>query len=162
MENTKTTKKRYDSQLKAHKNYNHSEKGKMTRAEWLKTEEGQESVKNSNKKYVDEGKRKEWLNTEKGQEYLERENSEETRARRINANYKVAEFIKNLRQDKGLTLKEFAERCGVNFTLVAFWEKGEFRPQFDVIQRMAFEFGFKAKNLVALVREAEKNSKNLD
>lgn len=152
-------KKRYESQLEAYKRYNNSEKGKLTREEWLKTEEGKRSIRESNAKYT-ETKRKDWLQTEKGQEYVERDTSAETRARRINDNKKVAQFIKEVRSKSGMTLEQFGEVLGLSFMAVSYYEQGVNRPPFDIIQRMAFKFGFKAKNLVTLVREAEQKSKD--
>lgn len=149
--------KKYDSTLKAKRNYNKSERGKMTREEWLKTEEGKKSIQEANAKYT-ETKRKDWLNTESGKNYLERDRSVETRARRSNVNSEIMEFIKDVRKNSGLKQDEFADKLGVSINLVRKWELGENRPNFEVAQRMAFAFNFKSKLLIGLIKEAEKKA----
>ena len=46
------------------------------------------------------------------------------------------ENIKRLRQSKGLTKKEFADKLGVERASVIRWEKGDAEPKFEILLRI--------------------------
>lgn len=64
---------------------------------------------------------------------------------------KFAERLKELRIEKGLTRKEFANKVGV-FTpaAVGLWEKGKRVPNFDVVISIAQFFGVSIDYLAGL------------
>ncbi len=45
----------------------------------------------------------------------------------------LGENIKRLRESKELTMKEFAEKLGVNRTTVSAWESGRVAPNNDML-----------------------------
>ena len=46
------------------------------------------------------------------------------------------ENIKRLRESKGLTMKEFADKLGVERVSVIRWEKGDTEPKFEILLKI--------------------------
>jgi len=67
--------------------------------------------------------------------------------------------ISVLRQERGISRKELAEKIGVNFQTVGYLERGEYNPSLDLAFKiseyfdMPIEFVFSTKPLEPLSRE---------
>jgi DNA-binding XRE family transcriptional regulator len=72
---------------------------------------------------------------------------------------KIFNRIPILRQERGISRKELAERIGVNFQTVGYLERGEYNPSLDLAFRisdffgMPIEFIFSTKPLKPLSRQ---------
>ena len=72
---------------------------------------------------------------------------------------KIYNRISILREEKGISRKELAEKIGVNFQTVGYLERGEYNPSLDLAFRISeyfelpIEFIFSTKPLEPLSRE---------
>ncbi len=55
---------------------------------------------------------------------------------------KIYNRIAILRQEKGMTRKELAEKIGVNFQTVGYLEREEYNPSLDLAFRISENLGF--------------------
>lgn len=60
----------------------------------------------------------------------------------------LAENIKSLREQHGLTQNEFAEQLGVSGKAVCTWEKGTRQPRMGVIEKMAKLYNIKKSDII--------------
>lgn len=60
----------------------------------------------------------------------------------------MKEKIKALRKKKGLTQEELAKRLGIGRTTVTLWERGDNRPNIDLLMPLAKALGVKADYLL--------------
>ena len=49
--------------------------------------------------------------------------------------------INELRQQRGMSIRELAERSEVNKATIVNLEKGRFSPRFDIVERIVKELG---------------------
>ncbi|MCD6162215.1 MAG: helix-turn-helix transcriptional regulator [candidate division Zixibacteria bacterium] len=72
---------------------------------------------------------------------------------------KIYNRISVLRQERGVSRKELAEKIGVNFQTVGYLERGEYNPSLDLAFKISeyfdlpVEFIFSTEPLEALSRE---------
>ena len=72
---------------------------------------------------------------------------------------KIYNRISILRQEKGISRKELAEKIGVNFQTVGYLEREEYNPSLDLAFRISENFGlpieliFSTKPLKPLIEE---------
>ncbi len=57
------------------------------------------------------------------------------------ASVSLGKQIRDLRMERGLTLKELSERIGVHFTTVSSWERGRSMPGYDLMPRLSTALG---------------------
>ena len=55
---------------------------------------------------------------------------------------KIYNRISILRQERGISRKELAEKIGVNFQTVGYLERQEYNPSLDLAFRLSEYFGF--------------------
>ncbi len=76
---------------------------------------------------------------------------------------KIYNRIGLLRQERGMSRKELAEKIGVNFQTVGYLERGEYNPSLDLAFRVAdifnvpVDFVFSIKELRPMSEELIKN-----
>ena len=66
----------------------------------------------------------------------------------MNANT-LGEFVAALRQEKGLTQKQLADRLGVTDKAVSRWEKGKNYPDIELLEPIAREFEVTVNELIS-------------
>lgn len=71
---------------------------------------------------------------------------------------KIGAFLKNLRNEKGLTQEQLAEVFGVSGRTVSRWETGSNLPDLSILIQMAEYYDVDIKNIL----DGEKESENMD
>lgn len=67
----------------------------------------------------------------------------------------LGERVSTYRQDHGLSMRDFARRCGVSHVVVQYVERGErqngepYMPKFDTVRKLARGMGVSAEQLIA-------------
>ena len=81
---------------------------------------------------------------------------------------KLYNRISLLREERGISRKELAEKIGVNFQTVGYLERGEYNPSLDLAFKIAEYFGlpidfiFSTKPLKPLSQEIFERRKDRD
>jgi len=70
----------------------------------------------------------------------------DTKIRRIRAD--VAKLLKEKRQEKGLSMREVADRAGLTQPFISYIEKGDRVPTIDTLARLCFALETKASELL--------------
>lgn len=67
----------------------------------------------------------------------------------------LGEMVSEYRQSHGLSMRDFARRCGVSHVVVQYVEKGErqngepYMPKFDTVRKLARGMGKTAEELIS-------------
>lgn len=61
--------------------------------------------------------------------------------------YKLGRYIQLLRQKRGFTQEEFAERTKLSLTYISYLEIGKYAPSFKTLCKIADALGVKVKDL---------------
>ena len=72
---------------------------------------------------------------------------------------KIARFLKQLRQESGLTQEQLAEQLGVNPRTVSRWETARTMPDFALLVELARRYGVTADELLDGERRAQSTEK---
>ena len=72
---------------------------------------------------------------------------------------KIGKFILNLRKQRNLTQKEFADRLNVTAQAVSKWENGRGLPDIEILQKISTEFHINIDNI--LTATTPKNGKKI-
>lgn len=70
---------------------------------------------------------------------------------------KVGQFLKELRNEKGITQAELAERLGVSNRSVSRWENGTTMPDFDLLMELAKYYDLEVGEILSGERQASEN-----
>ena len=62
-------------------------------------------------------------------------------------------ILKELRQEKGLTHKQLAEKIGFSKAIIGFWESGKYQPTAEALIALAFFFNESTDYLLGLENE---------
>lgn len=62
----------------------------------------------------------------------------------------LGENIKHLRESNELTIKEFAEKLGVDRTSVSAWERDRVKPNYDMLIKICSVLSCKPNELVEI------------
>ncbi len=57
-------------------------------------------------------------------------------------------YLKKIRQSKGVTQEELAEKIGTSQTWIAYIETGRNKPNLDMLEKIAKALGVKTKDLI--------------
>lgn len=68
---------------------------------------------------------------------------------------KFANTLTQLRQEKGITQDELAKEIGISRSAIGMYERGERRPDFETLERIADYFGVSFNFLLGSIREYE-------
>ena len=66
----------------------------------------------------------------------------------------IGEAVKNYREERGLTQKEFAHQCGLSSAIISFLERGvrdngrPYLPKFDTIKKVAKGMGVSGEEII--------------
>ena len=63
-------------------------------------------------------------------------------------------ILRRCRRERGLSLKEVAERLGVHFTTVSAWERGRSAPGYDTLEDLGVLYGVTTATLLGPERES--------
>ena len=75
----------------------------------------------------------------------------------MDKNYQIGNFIMTLRQEKGLTQKQLADRLDVSNRTVSSWETGSALPRFALLERLAKLLNVTPAEIMAGERLSEQN-----
>ena len=73
---------------------------------------------------------------------------------------KFATWVKNLRQNKGLTQSDFAELVGCSLQSIAYYENGSRYPALRVIKRLSELSNFEIKKIRQMIEREKKKNDN--
>lgn len=59
--------------------------------------------------------------------------------------------IKQMREDRGMSQRDLAERIGMSQAAVAFWEMGHVKPCLSSVGKLAAAFGVSLEEMAKLV-----------
>ena len=62
--------------------------------------------------------------------------------------YKFGRFLQKIRQSKGVTQEELAEKIGTSQTWIAYIETGRNKPNLEMLEKIAKALGVKVKDLI--------------
>lgn len=68
---------------------------------------------------------------------------------------KIGDFLRNLRNEKGLTQEELAEKFGVSSRSVSRWENGNTMPELGILVELADFYGVDIKEIIDGERKSE-------
>ena len=71
---------------------------------------------------------------------------------------KIGKFIKELREEKKLTQKEFADKLGLTFQAVSKWENGKNVPDISILKQMSEEFHINIDEILEGKRSEKKQN----
>ena len=75
---------------------------------------------------------------------------------------KIGAFLKELRNQKGLTLEQFAEIINVSNRTISRWENGYHLPDLDVLLELAGYYGVDLQEILDGERKEDKTGKNFE
>lgn len=70
---------------------------------------------------------------------------------------KIGKFIYQLRKQKKMTQKEFADKLNVTAQAVSKWENGRGIPDIEILQKISTEFNINIDNILSGKKEKNKN-----
>lgn len=73
---------------------------------------------------------------------------------------KFATWVKNLRQNKGLTQSDFAELVGCSLQSIAYYENGSRYPALRVIKRLSELSNLEIKKIRQMIEREKKKNDN--